>query len=52
MYKFNDCRMQTDYFYSHINDSLSHFAPNQTIKFSQTDTPWITLYFKVLIPRS
>jgi hypothetical protein len=48
MYQLDDCQMQTDFFYSHMYSISDHFAPVQSIKFSQTDRPWITVYFKVL----
>ena len=50
MYQLDDCQMQSD-FYSHLYSILDHLAPLLKIKFSETDRPWITTYFKVLIAR-
>jgi hypothetical protein len=43
MYQLDDCQMQTDCFHSHMYSILDHFAPLQSIKFSEADRPWIAV---------
>jgi len=49
MYHLDDCCLQADFFYSHLNFILDKCAPLEEHVIRDNDRPWVSVYFKQLI---
>jgi len=49
MYHIDDCCLQADFFYSHLNFISGKWAPLEEHVIRDNDRPWVSVYFKQLI---
>ena len=47
----DDCCLQADFFYRSLLIAVDKYAPLQEFTFKANDRPWVTVYFKRLIPQ-